>query len=324
VQTTRIGKLFIVALVPLLTLTGCGAKIPVLQPKGPVGHEELRLIVFPLILMTCVALIVFALFAWIMIKYRAKPDNADYVPPETDGHSLLETVWTVIPILIVVAIAIPTTIVTFRLQKPPGSAGNGPTAGAAAKSASSQASKQTLVIYVASSEWKWLFSYPQLGIETVNYLDIPAGQPVDFQLTAIGPMNSFWIPALGGMEMDMPGEDLGLWLEADKPGTYIGRSAQYSGSGFAHMSFNVTAKSPVDFQQWVSNIKENSPQLTTAKYEQLLKPSQVGAMSFSGDINPNNYNGSKEMTGMPGISSGMPIPGTVGNSSAAGSSSSTS
>lgn len=286
-------------------LTGCGAKIPVLQPKGPVGQDELTLIVFPFILMTIVALIVFAIFAWIMVKYRARPDNEDYVPPETDGHTLLETVWTVVPIIVVIAIAIPTVIVTFRLQKMPQvNAQN-----VSAKSVDT--SKTPIVIYVTSAQWKWLFDYPQLGIETVNYVDIPAGEPVDFQLTAIGPMNSFWVPALGGMEMDMPAEDLGLWLQADKPGTYLGRSAQYSGTGFAHMTFNVVAKTQPDFYQWAKNIKVNSPQLTTKKYQQLLKPGTVKTMSFSGDINPNNYNGAKGMTGMSGRSAGMPIPSSL-------------
>ena len=148
----------------VVLLTGCGANIvPVLQPKGPVGHEELGLIVFPFILMTGVALIVFGVFAWIMIKYRARPDNADYVPPETDGNSRLEVIWTVIPILIVIAIAIPTVIVTFRLEKPPGFNDKG--------MAVADTSRKTIVVYVASAEWKWLFDYPQLGIETVNYLD---------------------------------------------------------------------------------------------------------------------------------------------------------
>lgn len=296
----------------VILLTGCGANIPVLQPKGPVGHEELGLIVYPFILMTCVALVVFGIFAWVMIKYRAKPDNVNYIPPETDGNHLLEIIWTVIPILIVIAIAIPTVIVTFRLQKPPNASTTDKTASASATTAKS---RQTIVIYVASAEWKWLFSYPQLGIETVNYLAIPAGEPVDFQLTAIGPMNSFWIPSLGGMELDMPGEDLGLWLQANQPGTYLGRSAQFSGDGFAHMTFNVDAKSQPDFYQWAKNIKEHSPKLTTKEYEKLLRAGSTGTMSFSGQINPNGYNGSAGMTAMPAMRSGMPIPSSVGTSS---------
>ncbi len=292
----------------VVLLTGCGVNVPVLQPKGPVGHEELNLIVFPFILMAGVALVVFAIFAWVMVKYRATPENADYVPPETDGNTLLETIWTVIPIIIVVAIAIPTVIVTFRLLKPPSAS-----AATTNSVATTDTTKKPVVIYVASAQWKWLFAYPQYGIETVNYLAIPAGEPVDFQLTAIGPMNSFWVPSLGGMEMDMPGEDLGLWLQANQPGTYLGRSAQYSGTGFAHMTFKVVAKTEPDFQKWVQNIKNKSPHLTTKEYKKLLKPSSVGTMNFSGFINPNNYNGSKNMTAMPGMTKGMPVPSSVGS-----------
>lgn len=302
-----------VSVVLAILVTGCGANIPVLQPKGPVGQEELNLIVFPFIMMTTVALIVFAIFAWIMVKYRARPDNADYVPPETDNNTWLETIWTVIPVLIVVSIAIPTVIVTFHLEKMPQ---------ASAKTVSAKSVdtlKKPIVIYVASADWKWLFDYPTLGIETVNYVDIPAGEPVDFQLTAIGPMNSFWVPALGGMEMDMPGEDLGLWLQANSPGTFLGRSAQYSGKGFAHMTFNVVAKTQPDFYQWAKNIKANSPQLTTKEYQKLLKPGTVKTMNFSGDINPNNYNGTNGMTGMSDRSAGMPIPSSLGSSNNTGS-----
>ncbi|QSO46910.1 cytochrome c oxidase subunit II [Alicyclobacillus mengziensis] len=319
-RTRRWLKTGVTSAILVFLLTGCGVKVPVLQPKGPVGQEELKLIVFPFILMAAVALIVFALFAWIMIKYRARPDNEDYIPPETDGNTLLETIWTVIPVIIVVAIAIPTVIVTFKLLKPPAPA-------VAAKSNTNpNPSKQTVVIYVASDEWKWLFAYPQYGIETVNHIEIPVGQPVDFQLTAIGPMNSFWIPALGGMEMDMPGKDLGLWLQADSPGTYLGRSAQYSGAGFAHMTFNVTAKSQADFAQWVKQVKANSPKLTTTEYQKLLQPSTVGTMDFVGFVNPNEYNGSKYKTGMPGVRAGMPIPSDIQNTgdSSTGSTSSSS
>lgn len=307
-STSKWLKSVVAAGALVVLLTGCGAYIPVLQPKGPVGHEELGLIVFPLILMAGVALVVFAVFAWVMVKYRATPENADYVPPETDGNTLLETIWTVIPIIIVVAIAIPTVIVTFKLLKPPSAS-----AATTKATAATDTTKKPVVIYVASAEWKWLFAYPQYGIETVNHLVIPAGEPVDFQLTAIGPLNSFWIPALGGMEMDMPGEDLGLWLQANQPGTFLGRSAQYSGNGFAHMTFNVVAKTQPDFQKWVQSIKSQSPALTTKEYKKLLKPSSVGTMNFTGFINPNNYNGSKDMTGMPGMSKGMPVPSSVGS-----------
>lgn len=276
----RWSKTALVTAVSLLLLTGCGQKYPVLDPQGPVGKQELGLIEWSGGLMTVMVLIVFVIFAWIAFKWRARSNNADYIPPEQEGNKLLETIWTIIPIIIVVAIAIPTVIVTYRLQKQPTPATN----------------KQTVVIDVASANWKWLFSYPQQGIETVNHLEIPAGSPVDFQLTAIGPMNSFWVPALGGMEMDMPGEDLGLWLQANHPGTYEGRSANFSGKGFTHMTFNVKAVSQAQFNQWVNQVKQNDKPLTTKEYNNLLKPGLVGTMTFSSAINPNAYNGSTTMT----------------------------
>lgn len=275
----RWSKTALISAVSLFLLTGCGQNIPVLDPKGPVGRQELHLIEWSFGVMLLVVLIVFVLFTWIILKFRARPENADYIPPEQEGNKTLEIIWTAIPIVIVVAIAIPTVITTFRLQKPPSPTTN----------------KNPIVIDVASANWKWMFSYPQQGIETVNYLEIPAGVPVKFELTAIGPMNSFWVPALGGMEMDMPGEDLGLWLEADAPGTYLGRSANFSGKGFTHMTFDVIAKSQADFNQWAKQVKKTAKPLSVAQYEELLKPGSVGKMTFSSNINPNNYNGSMEM-----------------------------
>lgn len=287
----RWSKTALISAVSLFLLTGCGKNIPVLDPQGPVGRKELFLIEWPFVLMLIVILIVFAIFAWISIKYRARPDNEDYEPPDQEGNTWLEIVWTAIPVVIVVAIAIPTVIVTFRLQKPP-----------------TVADKSPIVIRVASAHWKWLFSYPQQGIETVNYVDIPAGVPVKFELTAIGAMNSFWVPSLGGMDMDMPGKTLGLWLQADHPGTYQGRSANFSGKGFTHMTFDVVAKPEADFKKWAAQVKQTAKPLSQTQYLKLLKPSTVGKMTFSNSINPDKYNGSMEMSGTP--NTGGDVPGT--------------
>lgn len=83
---------------------------------------------------------------------------------------------------------------------------------------------------------------PRGKIETVNYLNIPAGVPIQFKLTSVGPMNAFWVPELGGMKYTMDGMIMDLYLQADKPGSYLGRSANFSGEGFTHMEFEVEAK----------------------------------------------------------------------------------
>ena len=244
-----------------LMLSGCG-KIVVLNPQGPVATEELHLITWSFGLMMIVVVAVFALFAFMLIKYRAKKGNKSDYQPEQEGNRLLETVWTVVPILIIIALIIPTIKTTYALVKPPSTG-------------------TPVVIKAVSANWKWMFQYPGQGIETVNYVVIPDNRPIEFQLDAIGPMNSLWIPALGGQEYSMPGMLMRLWLQGDHPGTYVGRSANFSGRGFVHMVFNVIAKSPSDYATWVQKVKTTAPAMTMADYQKLTAQSVVSTMTFS-------------------------------------------
>ncbi|GMA63197.1 cytochrome c oxidase subunit II [Alicyclobacillus fastidiosus] len=269
----RLRSLFLVVGLSMFALTGCNSAkyMPVLSPQGPVARSEYYLIIWSFALMMIVVLAVFVIFFYMIVKYRATPENKDYVPPEIEGNARWESIWTIIPLIIVIALAIPTVAVTYKLVKPP-----------KADVATTQgASNNPLVIDVIAERWKWVFKYPAQGIETVNYVNIPAGQPVDFELTSDGPMNTFWVPALGGMEFNMPGHDLKLWLEADHPGTYQGRSAQYSGRGFAAMTFDVNATTSADFAKWVQTIKQTKPALTKQANNQLSAPGIVPKMAFS-------------------------------------------
>ena len=213
--------------------------------------------------MSIVLIAVFGIFAYVLVKYRARKDGQqENYEPEMEGNRKLETIWTVIPVVIVILLAIPTVRTTAQLAAPP-------------------AAKDPITIDVTSADWKWIFKYPNQGIETVNYVTIPAGTPVNFRLTAVGPMNSFWVPSLGGQEYSMPGMSMTLWLEAAHPGTFLGRSANFSGKGFVHMTFNVVAKSKDQFSAWVAQVKHNAPPLSEAEYQQILKPSVVKEMTFS-------------------------------------------
>ncbi len=268
----RVGGLIALIGFTVLALTGCDSPKywPVLSPQGPVARSEYYLIIYSFILMLLVVLAVFILFFWVIIKYRARPDNADYVPPEIEGNAKLETLWTVIPILVVIALAIPTVAVTYKLVYPP-----------KVEAATAKVVGKSITIDVISEQWKWVFKYPAQNIETVNYVNIPAGVPVDFELTSSGPMNTFWVPALGGMEFTMPHMNLKLWLEADHPGSYLGRSAQYSGRGFANMTFTVNALSPTDFENWVKSVQQTAPKLTQQAAAQINKPGLIGKLTFS-------------------------------------------
>jgi cytochrome o ubiquinol oxidase subunit 2 len=137
-----------------------------------------------------------------------------------------------------------------------------------------------LTIQVIALDWKWLFIYPTQGIATVNFVQFPVGTPVDFQITADAPMNSFWIPQLGSQIYAMPGMSTQLHLLADSGGNYYGSSANISGQGFAGMNFTARASSALAFRQWVTSVKASSSRLDVNHYGQLAKPSQGNPVAY--------------------------------------------
>jgi cytochrome o ubiquinol oxidase subunit 2 len=127
---------------------------------------------------------------------------------------------------------------------------------------------------VIALDWKWLFIYPEQRIATVNYVAFPEKTPVNFQITADAPMNSFWIPQLGGQIYAMPGMSTKLHLMADRTGEFRGSSANISGEGFAGMTFTAKSDTSAGFDRWVKSIKQSPNQLSLGTYDQLAKPSQ--------------------------------------------------
>jgi cytochrome aa3-600 menaquinol oxidase subunit 2 len=142
--------------------------------------------------------------------------------------------------------------------------------------------QEPLVIYASSSNWKWHFSYPEQGIETVNYLYIPTNRALEFKLYSHGPITSFWIPQLGGQKYAMADMVTTLHLAADVPGDYMGRNANFSGKGFAENMFDVTAMPEQDFEDWVEEVKETASPITEEKFTELLEPGHLGRMTFTG------------------------------------------
>lgn len=264
-------KLFwkLASLLPLsliLSFLGGCQNISVLNPQGPVARSEYNLIMWSIALMLVIIVVVFTLFTIVVIKYRERPDNMDYEPPEQEGNKMLEFIWTLVPIIIVIALAIPTVKTTFALEKPP---------------VNTDSNVKPVEIYVTSANWKWIFSYPEENIETVNYLNIPAGVPIKFKLTSVGPMNAFWIPDLGGMKYTMNGMVMDLYLQADNPGEYLGRSANFSGKDFTSMEFQVVSQSKDDYQKWVKDVQQTAPKLSEDKYNSIIEPGVVGRMTYS-------------------------------------------
>lgn len=234
-----------------------GHNIAVLNPQGIIAHQERGLLVTITLLMLIVVIPVFGLTFAIAWKYRQGNTGARYTP-EWDHNRWAETVWWTVPLVLIAIISIMSWSSSHELDpsKPLASA------------------NPAITVQVVALQWKWLFIYPGQNIATVNYVAFPANTPVNFQITADAPMNSFWIPQLGGQIYAMAGMTTQLHLMADGAGSYRGSSANLSGQGFADMKFTAKSSSTADFDKWVRSVKHSQNDLTLAGYHDLVQPSQ--------------------------------------------------
>ncbi len=231
--------------------------IAVLNPKGPVAEQQRDLIVLASLLSLIVVVPVFALTFGIAWKYRAGNKKAKYTP-DWDGNRKLESIWWGVPLILIIILS--GMIYNSSHELEPGRP--------------LISDKKPLTIQVIALQWKWLFIYPDQNIASVNYVQFPEDTPVDFMITADAPMNSFWIPELGGQIYAMAGMTTQLHLMADEQGEYRGSSANISGRGFSGMKFVAQATNQTEFNGWIQSVKDTSGPLTTETYYDLAKPSE--------------------------------------------------
>ena len=102
--------------------------------------------------------------------------------------------------------------------------------------------------------WQWTFGYDDLPtVKTADVLHIPAGRPVDVAITTTDVIHSFWVPRLAGKLDAVPGHVNVLRIEADQPGTYQGRSAEFSGVGYSHHGLTVIAHDEAGWQAFLES-----------------------------------------------------------------------
>jgi cytochrome o ubiquinol oxidase subunit II len=256
-------KVFKVCLFIFIVLAGIAVSwlyirshdIAVLEPQGMIGAKERDLIFTSTLLMLIVVIPVFFLMTFFAWRYRegSKAVHA----PDWEHNYIAEYCWWGVPLIIIGILAVLTWKSSHELNpfKPIDS------------------DVKPLKIQVVALQWKWLFLYPEQGIATINFVSFPEKTPIDFEVTSDAPMNSFWIPQLGGMIYAMPAMRTQLHLIADAPGVFRGASANISGEGFAGMSFTAHALSAGDFEGWVGSAQATPQKLTAVEYEQLVAPS---------------------------------------------------
>ncbi len=245
-----------------------------MDPKGTIGMEQKKLILTALSLMLIVVIPVIFMAIIFARKYRASNKQATYRPDWAYSNKIELVCWTV-PIIIIIILAVITWKTTHQLDpyKP------------------LKSDKKPITIQVISTDWKWVFIYPEENIATINEIAIPVGVPINFKVTAESVMNSLFIPALGSQIYAMAGMQTKLHLIANKPGTYKGFSSTYTGHGFSDMKFNVIATpDSIIFDKWVQKVKASSKTLDSmATFNQLAKPTHNVPVTYFSSIKPNLY-----------------------------------
>lgn len=229
----------------------------IVNPKGIIALKERDLMIDATMLMLIVVIPVLIMTFCICLKYRASNKRSSY-EPYWDYNFLAELVWWGFPCVIILVLSVLTWRSSHELD---------PFRPFATKD-------KPVRIQVIALQWKWLFIYPEQKIATVNYFQFPEMTPINFEITADAPMNSFWIPQLGGQIYAMPGMQTKLHLMADEPGSYKGSSANLSGEGFAGMTFTAKSITGEEFNSWVQAMQQSTHFLDLEEYSKLVKPSQ--------------------------------------------------
>jgi cytochrome c oxidase subunit II len=187
--------------------------------------------------------VVFGVLAYILVRYRDRPGSAR--PQAVYGSTKLEILWTLIPALIVLFIAIPTIQAIFALQE--------------------RAPEDALVIEAIGHQWWWEFRYPEEGIITANQFYVPVGRPLALKLRSNDVVHSFWIPRLGGKrdvnpvvrtpEGVRPLHLNQIVLTVDSTGEYLGQCAEFCGTSHAIMRMMAVAIEPAEYEAWVAAMR---------------------------------------------------------------------
>lgn len=242
--------------------------VAILDAAGVIAKDQRGLFIFAALLSLLVVVPVFILTYHVAWRYRASNKKARY-QPEWDNNRKLEALWWGVPLALIIVLSVVTWVSSVRLDpfRPLAS------------------DKKPLEIQVVALQWKWLFIYPEQNIASVNYVQFPEDRPVTFTITSDAPMNSFWIPELGGQIYAMSGMSTKLHLQADQPGDYRGSSANLSGAGFADMNFTAHASTQAAFDEWVHDIK-NYNEAEVGHVQAILGPAVYSVLHQPGTASP--------------------------------------
>lgn len=243
----RLAKWRLISMFAILSfiLSGCGEPfLSTLRPAGEVAEIQYDLMKLSTLIMVGVIAVVMVIFVLVIVKFRRKDEK---VPKQVEGNHKLEIIWTVVPILLLLILAVPTVAATFKL---------------ADVSPMDKKDSEALVINVRSNLYWWEFEYPDQKIVTGQELVVPTDEKVYFNLKSSDVKHSFWIPAVGG-KLDTNTENINkFWLEFDSKKSeeagdlFYGKCAELCGPSHALMDFKVKTMNRDDFDSWVASMQD--------------------------------------------------------------------
>ena len=225
---------------------------------------------FVLYIITAICLFVLGLLVYIMVRFNAK---ANPTPSATTHNTTLEVLWTVVPVLILVTIAIPSFRLLYFEDVIP---------------------KTDMTVKAIGKQWFWTYQYPDNGnfqfdaqlvpdrrsapivpdgpprlLGTTNHVVVPVGKTIRLITTGADVIHSWTIPAFGVKIDAVPGRINTTWFKADREGTYYGQCSELCGARHAFMPITVDVVSQAKFDMWVEEAK--------TKFAAVDAPSRVAA-----------------------------------------------
>jgi cytochrome c oxidase subunit 2 len=210
-------------------------------------HDEL------LIIITLITIFVLGLLAYVMVRFH---HTRHPLPTRTSHNPVIEILWTVVPVVILVLIAIPSFKLMYYMDRVPNA---------------------DMTIKVTAHQWYWSYEYPDQGglgfdsnliqekdlkpgqkrlLEVDNPLVVPVDTNVRVQVTGSDVIHSWFVPSFGVQEYAVIGRLNESWFRVEHQGTYYGECNQICGVNHAFMPINVVAVSKPDFQKWLGDAKK--------------------------------------------------------------------
>jgi cytochrome c oxidase subunit II len=188
-----------------------------------------------------------AALLWVIIRYRRSKLPAGYVPPQVHGNTRLEVAWTVVPLIIVLAIAGYSFNELLKDFQP--------------------ISNQQMNVTISGHQFGWVYNYQEYGITVdeegtlageVTPFVVPTHTLIKLRFRGTDVIHSWWVPAISGKTDAVPGYDNFSWLKIDQVGKWRGECAELCGSGHATMQIIVQSMDMPDFNNWVAQQKTPS------------------------------------------------------------------